>query len=362
LICKGFAVSNPLNRKSLPVRLAEIIESECKTGEWGDTLPGHRTLMERYSVSAKTCLATMALLEMRGVISPAHQGSRRRILVKHGKTMKSLKDLLIIDGPGAPSGEDLLQIQAYRKEWEDAGGIVRNIKFDFPRFRRPAALLRETIAKHSADALLLHVPPLAWTQAAQEICPVFLSGGEWRGKELTGVGYHVLDEVARCVVKLRALGHERILIPLDLVGREMESAIRDGLAKGFDLPSNAPILRDLCPVFSERVPGAWQQYWKKAMAAVRPTAVILSADIHYLSLCGYCFRQGIRIPEDLSIICMESTEHLEWCEPVPTRMRFPVDAAARYFKKWLRSGCKPLGMKFLPLDFVDAGSVAVVRK
>lgn len=358
----GFVVLNPLNRKSLPVRLADIIEGECRMGEWGGILPGHRTLMERYSVSAKTCLATMALLEMRGVITSTHQGKRRQILVKPGKTVKSLKNLLIIDGQGAPSGEDLQQIQAYRKEWEAAGGDVQSIKFDFPRFRRPAALLREAVAKHSADAVLLHVPPLAWMQAAQEICPLFLSGGEWRGKEFTGVGYHVRDELARCVVKLRDLGHERILIPLDLVGRVMENAFRDGLAKGFDLPPNAPILRNMCPVFSERVPAAWQQYWKKAMATVRPTAVILSADIHYLSLCGYCFRHGIRIPEDLSIICMENTEHLEWCEPVPTTMRFPVAAAARYFKKWIRSGCKPLGMKFLTLDFVDAGTVAAARK
>lgn len=355
-------VLNPLNRKSLPVRLAEIIEGECRTGEWGDTLPGHRTLMERYSVSAKTCLATMSLLEMRGVISPAQQGARRRILVKPGKTAKTLKDLLIIDGQGAPSGEDLQQLQAYRKVWEDAGGNVQSIQFDFPRFRRPAALLREAIAKHSADAVLLHVPPLAWMEAAQEICPVFLSGGEWRGKEITGVGYNVRDELARCVEKLRGLGHDRILIPLDLVGREMENAFRDGLAMGFGIPPKSPILRNFCPVFSERVPAAWQLYWKKAMSTVRPTAVILSADIHYLSLCGYCSRHGIRIPDDLSVVCMESTEHLEWCEPVPTTMRFPVTAAARYFKKWIRSGCKPLGMKFLPLDYVDAGSVAAARR
>ena len=249
-------MDRPLERKSLPVRLADIIEGGIRSGDWRETLPGHRTLMSRYSVSAKTSLAAIHILESRSLITAGEQGRKRRILVKLETGAKLLKDLLIIDGMGAQSGEDLLQIQAYRKVWEDAGGKVQNIKLDFPRYRRPGALLREAVATHKADALLLHVPPFAWMEAAQKIRPVFLSGGEWRGKLITGVGYDVREELTRCVEKLRNLGHERILIPMDLVGRQMETAFKDGLAKGLGIRPNHPILRDLCPIFPERVPAA----------------------------------------------------------------------------------------------------------
>ena len=353
---------NPLERKSLPVRLADIIEDECKTGEWGAALPGHRTLVDRYSVSAKTCLAALALLEARGLITPAEQGKKRRILAQAGKVAKSLQNLLIIDGYGSPSGEDLLQLHAYRTAWEEAGGSVQLTNLDFPRYRRPSALLERTVSNHRADALLLHVPPLAWVEAAARLRPVFLSGGEWRGEKITGVGFHIKDEITRLAARLRLLGHERVVVPLDLVGRRMEDAVREGLADGLGIRHGLPLLSDYCPVFSERVPAAWQSYWKKLFAGVRPTAIILLDDIRVVSLYGYCSQHGISIPGDVSVVCLESTEHLEWTSPVPTRMRFPIHSATGYFKKWLRGGCRPIGMKFFALDFIEADSVAAPHR
>lgn len=351
-------MNNRLDRTSLPVRLANIIEAEIKGGHWGESLAGHRTLMEHYSVSAKTCLAAIALLEDRKVISAAKHGKRRTILIQVSEQPQNLKELLIIDGSGAQSGEDLTQLQAYRAAWENTGGTVNNLKFDFPRYRRPAALLKEAVSSHKASAILLHVPPLAWVKAAAALRPVFLSGGEWQGTQITGVAYDLREAVAGWVSRLKALGHTRIMVPQDFIGPGMEGAVRQGVAQGLGIRENARELRDLCPVFSERLPGVWQQYWKKNFATVRPTAIILTDDIHYLSLSGFCFLNGIRIPKDLSVVCLESTEHLEWCEPVPTRMRFPVESATKYFRKWIRGGCRPMGMKFFPLDCIEAGTVA----
>lgn len=355
-------MASSLERKSLPVRLADVIEAEIRAGNWGGTLAGHRSLMERYSVSAKTSLAAIDLLETRGLISSAEQGRKRRVLVEPEDRAGSLADLLIIDGMGTQSGEDVLQLQAYRRAWEETGGRVQSIKFDFPRYKRPEALLREAVSNHKADALLLHVPPLAWGVAAARLGPVFLAGGEWQDDDTTAVGYNVGNEVAMQAERLKALGHHRIVVPLDLVGSKMEHAVREGLARGLGIPARSPSLRGACPVFSERVPAAWQQYWRKTFATLRPTAFILTDDIHYLSLCGYCYRNGIRIPRDLSIICLESTEHLEWCDPVPTRMRYPIEAAVRHFRKWIRNGCRAIGKRTLPLEYIEAGTLGAARK
>jgi DNA-binding LacI/PurR family transcriptional regulator len=156
---------------------------------------------------------------------------------------------------------------------------------------------------------------------------------------------------------LREYGHRRVVVPLDPVGHKMEIAVREGLAAGLKVDADDPALASFCPVFSQTVPAAWQQYWKNIFAKLRPTAMILSTDIQCLSLYGYCSRHGIRIPEDLSIICLETSEHLEWFDPVPTRMKFPVNRAAAYFKKWVRGGCQPMGLKFFSLDYVEGGTV-----
>lgn len=351
-------MANSLERKSLPARLADLIEEEIKSGHWGDTLAGHRKLMERFSVSAKTSLAAVALLEERGVISGAEQGRKRRVLVKAKSNRGGLTDLLIIDGTGPQTGEDILQLQGYRRVWEECGGRVHDITFDFPRYRRPDALLRNAVATHKADALLLHLAPLAWAEAARKLRPVFLAGGEWQGEGVTGVGYDVRDEVMRAVEKLKEYGHERIVLPMDLVGPRMETAIRQGFARGLGLAEHSAMVREFTPVFPERVPSAWQSYWRKAMASLRPTAVVVLDDIRYLSLTGFCFANGIRIPRDLSVISLESTGHLEWCQPVPTRMRFPVQDAVRQFRKWVRGECQITGRKFLRMEMVEGGSIS----
>lgn len=326
-------------------------------GTWGDILPGHRTLMNLFAVSAKTSLAAIDLLEARGIISGGERGKRRRILIDPKETNKAMRNLLLIDGLGYLSGEDQMQIQAYRNAWEGEGGKVHTIRFDFPRYQNPSALLRKAVASYSADAILLHVPPLAWVEAAVRLRPVFLAGGEWKGNAITGSAYNIKDEVTRLAAQLREHGHQRVVVPLDLIGRKMETAVREGLAAGLGVDRNDPAVAAYCPVFSESVPAAWQQYWKKIFAKLRPTAVILSTDIQCLSLYGHCARQGIRIPEDLSLICLETSEHLEWFDPVPTRMRFPVNRATAYFKKWVRGGCRPMGMKFFPLDFLEGATV-----
>lgn len=346
-----------LERKSLPLRLAEMIERELVAGTWGGTLPGHRTLMKFFMVSAKTCLAAIDLLEARGIISEGEHGKRRRILIDSRRVSKPMTDLLMIDGFGYLSGEDQQQMQAYRQVWESEGGKVHAITFDFPRYQDPSALLRKAVASYSADAILLHVPPLAWVEAAVALRPVFLAGGEWKGNEITGSAYSVKDEVMKLAALLRECGHQRVVVPLDPVGHKMETAVREGLAAGLKVDADDPALAAFCPVFSETVPAAWQQYWKNIFAKLRPTAVILSTDIQCLSLYGYCSRHGIRIPQDLSIICLETSEHLEWFDPTLTRMRFPVNRAAMYFKKWVRGGCRPMGLKFFPLDYSKGASV-----
>lgn len=355
-------MTDSLERRPLPVRMADLIEQSIRAGDWTEALPGHRVLMKRYGVSARTTLAAITILENRGAISNGRQGAKRTIISKARSKPDRAMNLLIIDGRGASSGEDLRQLEAYRAVWEENGGKVQSVRFDFPRYRRPGALLASAVASHSADALLLHIPPLGWTKAAASLRPVFLSGGEWSGVEVTGVGYDLGKVAGEWVVKLRQNGHERILLPLGSAGRDLVDAVRGCMAAGLGLRANSALLRDYCPVIDERIPEAWQSCWRRMFAKVRPTAVIVTDDIHYLSLVGYCSRQGIRIPKDLSIVCLESTEHLEWCDPVPTRMRFPVEAAASWFRKWTRGGCQPMGMKFFDLECNDGQTLASAKR
>lgn len=351
-------MAGQLERKTLTIQLAEQLEREIRSGSWGESLAGHRTLMARCGVSATTALAAIALLEQRRIVSAGEQGRRRRVLVSPSRHAKALNDLLIIDRVGLPSGEDSALHQAYRQAWEQSGGTVQTIQMDFVRCRQPSALLREAVRNHKADALLLHMPPLRWTSAAVELCPVFLSGGEWHGLPLTGVGYDATALVGTCVRRLQRLGHSRIAVPLDESGKRLTGAVRETLAAALSLTPSSPEIAALVPVSRDRTPGAWLRLWQTLFLRARPSAVIVSDDIHYFSLMSYCQMAGLHIPADVSVICLESTDPLEWCHPLPVRMRFPMKAALRLFRAWMRRGCRPAGMTFLQLEYCAGETLA----
>lgn len=351
------SMADSLERINLSTRLADIMEREIKGGGWGGSLPGHRSLMNRYAVSANTCLAAIALLEARGVIAAGEQGRRRRILARTAPLSVKVNDLLIIDRMGMPSGEDHVLLQAYREAWEKSGGTVQSVRMDFTRCRHPAALLRESVKNHRADAILLHVPPRRWTEAALTVCPVFLSGGEWEGLPITGVGFSTAAEIGRCIRRLQRLGHHRIAMPHDDAGGQMTQTIRGALAAALDLAPEGPEVAALTPVCRDREPGAWLRLWKALFNGVKPTAIVVWDDIHFLSLAGCCHALGLHIPRDVSVICLEQTGHLNWCHPRPCQMKFPVRDAVAYLMKWKRSGCRALGMKHVALEACEGETV-----
>jgi hypothetical protein len=344
------------------MKMADLIEQSVLKGEWAHIMPGHRVLMKQYGVSARTTLAAIEILQQRGVISPARKGARRSIQSNYRPAGEGTKHLLLINNKGSLSGEDLRLREAYSAAWEEGGGKVITRQFDFARYRRPSSLLANAVANYAVDAFLLHVPPIQWTKAAASLRPVFLSGGQWSGVAVTGVGYDLGIAMTEWIIKLRKIGHERIFIPLSVPGQEFAAYVRDCIAKEWGLRSDSPILNDFCPIMNERIPEAWQHCWQRAFAMIRPTAVIVTDDLIYLSLSGYCARHGLRIPGDVSIVCLESTEHLEWCDPEPTRMKFPIDSALAWFRKWVIGGCQPMGMRLFHLDEIAGQTVSTPRR
>jgi hypothetical protein len=88
--------------------------------------------------------------------------------------------------------------------------------------------------------------------------------------------------------------------------------------------------------------------------------VIVHKETSFFSLLGYCFRRKLRIPEDLSVICLAASDNLLWCHPVPDHVTFPKAKALAHFRRWILGGLQTTGLALLPVKFVDAGSTQAV--
>jgi DNA-binding LacI/PurR family transcriptional regulator len=223
-------------------------------------------------------------------------------------------------------------------------------------------LLDSQIKRHAADALLLHVPESGWTREAGARLPFYQIGGPYQDDVPLSLGaYSIEVEVQRVVKHLRELGHSRILLPSDSMGERMRRAVVDGLRDGSAARPEYGRWEDYCPHFPESLPDAWTSYWGKALANLRPTAVVLFEVAHVLSLYGYCTTHGIRIPADLTVVSLGYDSLFEWCKPRPTMMRYPGNAAVAHFQQWLEGGLKPIGRKFFQLEMLEGESVARFR-
>jgi DNA-binding transcriptional regulator YhcF (GntR family) len=362
------SMEKDIERRSIAAQLADRIEREIRGGTWQGELPGKRTLAGRYGVNVKTGAAAMDLLEKRGLLGPATTGRGRKILaLRKNRTatkQESAKRLLIIHpATGLLSIEDFQLLHRMGDVWERSHGQAVWTRVDYPRCKQPGPLLDSLIKRHAADALLLYVPESGWSRQAAARRPFYQIGGPYEADVPISLGAYAIDlEVQRVVEYLRELGHRRILLPSESMGERMKRAVVDGLRGGGDSKPEFGRWEDYCPTFPESVPEAWPGYWKRAFSNLRPTAVVLFEDTHLLSLYGYCYTHGIRIPGELSVISVGYEARFEWCQPRPTMLRYPANTAVAHFQRWLEGGLKPIGRKFFELEMIEGESVVRLKQ
>jgi DNA-binding transcriptional regulator YhcF (GntR family) len=358
------SVVNPeIERRTIAAQIAQKIEEQIVAGTWTEILPGKRTLAAHYGVNVKTCAVALELLEYRGRISSGHAGRGRTIIhsKNEGPSRAAHSQRLLIMHPSHSilGSEDTRLLHEFEALWKRPGGEVAWAGVNFPRYQRTRPVLQDLIKRHSADALLLYAPTEDWSRQAADLLPFYQIGGPYYADVPISLGsYSIEDEVSNVVRHLRSLGHQRILIPNESLSERIKASVIKGLKEGNDQACLQGSWEDYCPDFTESIPEVWNDYWKKAFSKLKPSAVIIFEDKHLLSLYGFCYTNGIKIPRDLSVICMSYEPIFEWCQPKPTMLRYPLKSAAAHFQQWIKGGLKPIGKKFFPLHMIDGESIS----
>ncbi|BCX47920.1 GntR family transcriptional regulator [Haloferula helveola] len=347
-----------MRKPTLPHLLAERLMEEIRGGAWPSELPGTRVLAQRYGVDRKTCESALGILTERGFLDPPAHGKRRRIHAAFRDREKVVQgNLLLLHSTrqvlGAAEQDYLWKIAGI---WRDLVGEAFVERVDFGRYRRPAASLGRLIDRHGASACFMLVPTAGWAAEAAKHLPTYCAGGDiepdWTG---TLSAFSIRDSVRDAALRLRELGHERIVSPIEGGWAKGRSTVQDGILSAFDGKHPCYTRNDLAPEFPEPVAEAWPGYWRKCFASLKPTAFILREESHLLSLYSFCAQHRIRIPTDLSVILLSHDERLEWLQPKPVMARYPYVKAINHFRSWISNGLQPLGRHLLTLQLSEEG-------
>ncbi|PQJ28724.1 substrate-binding domain-containing protein [Rubritalea profundi] len=91
-----------------------------------------------------------------------------------------------------------------------------------------------------------------------------------------------------------------------------------------------------------------------------PTALIASSCPNYFATQSFLLNRGIRVPQDLSLICVDDEPHFSQCRPSVSHIRWSSRSVANRIVRWVRNireGKKDTRQTMIKAEFVEGGTM-----
>jgi len=357
-----------VDKVSLISQTAKVVREALAAGEWSDWLPSERNIANDLGVGRNTLRAALKILEAEGLLySVPRQGIR--LARKAGKP--AAKRNLVV-GVLSPSSIEvayprkIIWIDALREQLARDGYMLKYYygnQFSRVGFERA---IQRLVKQERCDCWML----VASTHAVQEWfrnngIPCQIAGSCHPGVDLPFVDIDYRAVCRHAVMTFRRQGHVNIVYvtpPPQLAGDICsETGFLEGLkdCPGFDRASGGIEYMESAVDYTGP---AVHRLMKKVP---RPTALLLNNPFQYLAVFSTLTKLGIRIPEEVSLICRGADHFLSYLTPTPARyVQNPVQFSGKLFqsiKKLINN--LPLNERgiFLMPDFVEGGSVSQLR-
>jgi DNA-binding LacI/PurR family transcriptional regulator len=211
-----------------------------------------------------------------------------------------------------------------------------------------------------ADAWVVMAGPrdvLSWFAVQPK--PAFALFGRLISVPIAGTGPHKSPAIAAAVQRLADLGHRRIV----MLTREERRKPQPGRVERTFLDE---LRRQGIPTSSYNLPD-WeddseglQSSLSSLLKTTPPTALIISTVDLYTATLQFLSHRGIRVPQDVSLICSDPHPYAAWCNPTFSHISYDSGSWFRNILRWLKNvsrGKEDRRQSFTKAKFVDGGTV-----
>lgn len=306
------------HRRSLATQLGEILRKEMEDGRWGQWLPEERKLARMFQVSRFTLRRALSLLREQGLLETRHGiGTRitvRRTPARRRRTNASIGVLI----PRA--------LEEFRYFITLVVDDLKTLLFDrglqlmihvHPQVqaRRPTHLLEKLVRqqKHSCWMLMACGPDTQQWFSRNGI-PAVVSG---TCDAALGLPFVCLDN--------HALGRHAALTLLQHGHRQSGAILsrsNPGLRSGLDSVVGANVSdgtrMTVCEV-DDNAPAVARAVDRLLALPQRPSALFLAESSFYLAAFSRLAQLGLRVPQDMSLVCRDDEPYLASLLPTPVR-------------------------------------------
>ena len=95
-----------------------------------------------------------------------------------------------------------------------------------------------------------------------------------------------------------------------------------------------------------------------------PTALIVQQTDLFFSVQQFLLERGIRVPQDISLVCADPSDDFDWCQPSVAHFNLELTPVVRRVVRWanrMAQGQEDLRKIMVDAQFVDGGTIGPVK-
>lgn len=334
---------------------AAHLRAEMERGHWSGMMPGVNKLATELGVNRKTVQAALRQLEHEGLLVGRGQGRKRLIARKRLKAIRPLRVAILLYEPDDHLLEYIVELRHALVEAGHSAIIatksLTELKMELPRIGR---LVRQT----AADAWVV----MAGSREVLEwFCtrptPAFALFGHREGLPLAAAGPDKVPAMVAVTRHLIGLGHRRVILlarqdrRLPVPGRSERTFLDEMTAHGI------PMGEYNLPDWNETRDG-FQDLLSSLFRITPPTTLIVAEAQLFIATMQFLAGRCIRVPQEVSLICMDGNPNFSWCMPSVSHIRWESVPLIRRIVRWAANvsrGKRDVKQTSLPAEFVEGG-------
>ena len=352
----------PLQVLSASEQVAGYLRENLRRGTWAKTMPGESRLAAQLGIGCDTIKMALRHLENEGLLVSQGPGRRRKIVLPEelAKPPALRVAILLYE----QSDQSLDYFIDCKSRLEAAGHTVFYAPSNLTEIKMDVRRLARMVGKTEADAWVVGAGTgevLEWFH--QQKIPVFANGGLRLKLKIAGTGPDNIPAIVEATRRLIELGHQRIVFLDSLYNfsepRAAGRAFLDALSAGG------------ITVGSYNLPG-WEggleglyAYLDSSFQISPPTAIIAGSSPNYFATQSFLGNRGIRVPQDLSLICVDDDPHFSQSQPSVSCVRWSPQPIVNRIVRWVNNvsqGKEDTRQTVIKAEFIEGGTIGPAPK
>ncbi|AHF94149.1 hypothetical protein OPIT5_06560 [Opitutaceae bacterium TAV5] len=329
--------------QSLSSQIAEHLRERLRDGEWKGQLPGERVLAEQLGVSRRTVRAALEELSQDGWLAErSRQGTqlrkKRRRGAGAGESPRSVGLLLPVEMDELRH-RTILWIDDVRRILYGRQVGMHVYQKGFATSVATMAFFRKltTTVRHDCWVLPYSSPAMQQWCVVNRV-PAVIVGTLHEKGSLPNVDLNYRAACQHAATQLLRIGHRQVVIVLDRQERGGDVESRLGFFEGVEKAGNTGKARvtggdDAAVASVAYHDGTVADLCRLADRLLarkpRPTAWLIASPACFLTVIMHLLHRGVRVPEEVSLVCRDADPWLASGVPEPTRYVFDIRSLAR---------------------------------